>query len=39
LFTNTNYHHLSAHDNDGDEQDRDEQMDVQSGGMVDLILL
>jgi hypothetical protein len=31
LITTTNHYHLTVHDNDVDEQDRDEQMDVQNG--------
>jgi hypothetical protein len=38
LIIATNYNHLPIHDNDPDEQDRDEHMDVQSGGIVCLIL-
>jgi hypothetical protein len=34
LITATTYNHLPGYDNDADEQDRDESMDVQNGGIV-----
>jgi hypothetical protein len=34
LITTTNYNNLPIHDNDGEGQDKDEQMDAQNGGRV-----